>query len=98
MPHRKQWVSDNIPVTPGRSYHAGCALAAQAAEGVELQWMAHAWEIMKSPTLPFDFSKEPRSEITVTVPVGAIFVRFIVKGQHEPGSILKEIFIKTEHP
>ena len=27
-----------------------------------------------------------------------IFVRFIVKGQHEPGSALREIFIQAEHP
>jgi hypothetical protein len=95
---RKQLVSDNIPVIPGRRYRAGCELGAQAAGGVELQWMSHAWEIMKAPTVPFDFSKERRAEITLTVPAGAIFVRFIVKGQHEPGPALSEIFIKVEHP
>ena len=94
---RHQWVSDTIPVIPGRSYRAGCELSRQAAENVELQWMSHAWEIMKIPTVPFDFSKSPRAEVSLTVPTGAIFVRFIVKARHDPGSALKEIFIQAEH-
>ena len=95
---RKQWVSDCVPVIPGRSYRAGCALAAQAAGGVELQWMAHAWEIMKAPVIPLEFSKGPRAELTLTAPAGAIFLRFIFKAQREPGSALREIFIQAEHP
>jgi hypothetical protein len=88
---RKQWVSDNIPVTPGRDYVAGCQRRGQG-DSVELQWMAHAWEAMKTPTLPF----ESRNELTVTVPAGAIFVRFVVKSQQEPGSALSEISVRAE--
>ncbi len=95
---RHQWVSDNIPVIPGRSYRAGCALHNQANDGVELQWMAHAWEIMKTPGVPFDFSSATRAEMSVTAPAGAIFVRFVVKTQRYPGIVLAGVFLKTEHP
>jgi hypothetical protein len=87
---RHQWVSDTIPVVPGRSYRAGCALVSQAAGSVELQWLSHAWEIMKVPTLPFE-----SPERTVTVPPNAIFVRFIVKTQKEPSTALSSIFVQA---
>ena len=34
---KQQWISDNIPVTPGRNYRAGCELKQGAASEVELQ-------------------------------------------------------------
>jgi hypothetical protein len=93
---RKQWVSDNIPVVAGRGYRAGCVLGGQAADSVELQWMSHAWEAMKGPTVAFDFSNGPRGDLAVTVPAGALFVRFVVKGQREPGSALGGVSLRAE--
>ena len=97
-PHH-QWVSDNIPITPGRIYRAGCALYPRAAdEGVELQWMAHAWEISKVPNVPFDFSKGTHTEMSVTAPAGVIFVRVVIKAQRERLTDLGSVFIQAEHP
>ncbi|MGH9666638.1 MAG: carboxypeptidase-like regulatory domain-containing protein [Bryobacteraceae bacterium] len=95
---RHQWISDNIPVVPGRSYRAGCELDNRPSPSVELQWMAHAWQAMKAPTEPLDFSKTTRPEISITAPASAIFVRFIVKAQGDPSSALKTFFIKAERP
>ncbi len=91
---RHQWLSDDIPVIPGQAYRTGCELRGQAAGGVELQWMAHAWENMKTATIPFDFAKSSQAEMSVTAPAGAIFVRFIVKSQKDPSSAVAEVFLR----
>lgn len=92
-----QWISDEIPVVPGRSYRAGCELKHQPAPQVELQWMAHAWQAMKIPAVPFDFSRTPRATITATAPADAIFARFVVKTQRDPSAALTNFFITAEN-
>jgi hypothetical protein len=78
-PHR-QWLSDNIPVTPERMYRAGWTPGTHPPEAVELQWMSHAWEAMKTPPVAIA-SGDP---IAVPAPDGAMFVRFVVHTLDDP--------------
>jgi hypothetical protein len=95
---RHQWISDNIPVVPGRSYRAGCKLKQDAASEVELQWMSHAWEAMKSPPAPLHSSGQACEDILVTAAPNSIFVRFAVKSQQDPSTVLRSYFFAPEHP
>ena len=95
---RHQWISDNIPVVPGRSYRAGCELKQGAASEVELQWMSHAWEAMKASQAPLHFSGQACEDILVTAAPNSIFVRFAVKSQQDPSTVLRSYFFAPEHP
>ena len=95
---KHEWISDNIPVVSGKNYHVGCELKAGATSEVELQWMAHAWEAMRIPALPFDLSNRRHVDITIPAPSGAIFVRFIVQSQEDPSTLLQRVFVAPEHP
>ena len=86
---RRQWLSDNIPLAAGRHYRVGCQFRVPSAE-VELQWMAHAWEALKTPPVPM-----AHSPLSLVAPPEALFARFIVKSQQEPSSVLKEVSIQA---
>ena len=88
---RRQWTSDTIPVAAGRSYRAACELKDSAA-AVELQWMSHAWEAMKIPTVPLDAGKPA----TTHPPANAIFVRFLVKSQQDPAATVRSVSFAHE--
>ncbi len=86
---RHQWLSDNIPIVPGQAYKTGCTPGGHPPGAVELQWIAHAWEAMKTPAAPIAGC----GEITVSAPEGAMFVRFVVKAPDEPSAVLRSIFL-----
>ncbi len=87
---RHQWLSDNIPVVAGRGYRAGFTAGKQAPEAVELQWMAHAWEAMKTPAAAI------HGDITATAPEGAMYARFVVRAAGEPSTALAGVFLQQQ--
>ena len=95
---RQQWTSDNIPVAPGQNYRAGCELKQSGALAVELQWMSHAWEAMKSAPVPLHFSPQGSAGIVIPAPANAIFVRFAVKSQQDPSTVLRSYSVTPQHP
>jgi hypothetical protein len=95
---KQQWISDNIPVVPGQNYRAGCELRQGASSEVELQWMSHAWEAMKSPPVPLHFSAQALADIVIPAPASAIFVRFAVRSQQDPSSVLRSYFVTPQQP
>jgi len=95
---RQQRTSDNITVVPGQNYRAGCELKQNGAPGVELQWMSHAWEAMKSDPVPLHFSPQGSAGVVISAPAGALFVRFAVKSQQDPSTALRSYFVTPQHP
>lgn len=90
---KRQWISDNIPVTAGREYRAGCERKAGASAGIELQWMSHAWEVSKIPPESFSFSQEARAEKRISIPANAMFARFVVHSSEDPSTLFKSVFV-----
>ena len=84
---RHQWLSDTVPVIAGRGYRASCEPKAGATPEVGLLWMSHAWEAMKVPTEPVS------AETTAQAPAGAIFVKFVVKGQQDPATSVQRVYL-----
>jgi hypothetical protein len=95
---RQQWTSDNIPVVPGQNYRAGCEVKQNIALSVELQWMSHAWEAMKSASVPLHFSPQGSAGIVIPAPANATFVRFAIKLQQDPSTLLRSYFVTPQHP
>lgn len=93
---QSEWVSDNIPVTAGKSYLAGYELHGEAPVEVEIQWMSHAWEAMKGAPERFDAAVSGRREKPLVAPAGAVFVRFLMKGREDPSTLLDGVFIKAQ--
>ncbi|HEY3840858.1 MAG TPA: hypothetical protein VGL72_30000 [Bryobacteraceae bacterium] len=84
---RHQWLSDTIPVTGGHEYRAGCVSKDGSTPEVALQWMSHAWEAMKVPTEPLS------APARVPAPAGAMFVKFVVKGQQAPDGSVQRVYL-----
>lgn len=90
---KSQWISDNIPVTPGREYRIGCERKEGAGAGVELQWMSHAWEVLKIPPESCDLSQEARSDRNVPIPANALFARFVIHSVEDPSTSIRSVYL-----
>jgi hypothetical protein len=83
---RKQWVSENVPVTAGKVYRVG-GDAGPDAPPVELQWMSQSWQAMNAPAM------EVKGPSQVTVPDKAIYVRFAIKQVKDPTGSWRNLYL-----
>jgi hypothetical protein len=73
------WVSDNIPVTPGKLYRA------VVRAKVSVQWMQQTWQVLDKPV------ELTAPEITLTAPPAARYAKLIVAGREDPSTTLEAV-------
>jgi hypothetical protein len=81
-----QWISDNIPVVAGNGYRAGFE-PKNGPVRVDLQWMSHAWEPMRS--------SGPSAGTEFQAPPNALFMRFIVHSSPDPSGFLQYVWLAS---
>jgi hypothetical protein len=92
-PHH-QWISENIPVTPNKTYRAGFEARTEPSSNtpplIELQWMSQSWQTMNVPPV------ELKDTSAIVVPDKAIYVRFAIRQVKDPAGSLRLLHLSAQ--